>query len=94
MCDGYELLRDFGKMDKFTVNLSAFRSLQPFVRFDNFHFSRSFEFVKDFAVSHSPKKSLVAVLVNRSLHVYDYLGDKVLFITELSNVAQASAIID
>ena len=34
------------------------------MRFDNFHFSRSFEFVKDFTISHSVKKSLVAVLVN------------------------------
>ena len=49
-----EIIRSFAKSDpEFLVN-KGFVSLQPVLKFDRFSFSRSFETIKDFALSHSP----------------------------------------
>lgn len=81
----FELLRTFQTIDKLTIETCHFNQLHLFYNFDNFHFTRSFENVREFICTSTPNKFLMAVLCGRSLQVYDYILNKLIFKVNLSN---------
>lgn len=85
-----QIIRDFPKMDQEFLQNKGFVSLRPLVSFEHFDFSRSFEYVKDFTCSMNTGKNLLAALINRQLHVYDYVHDKILFKTNISGIEESN----
>jgi len=64
--------------------------LKPFILFDHFRFSRSDESIKDFTMSQSPEKTIMACIIYRSLHVYDFMTGAQLFQIKLPNSSKPS----
>ena len=63
----YEIIRSFNRIDETSVIIEGFNAVRPFILFDRFNFERTFEYIKEFEISGSPKKTMVAVLVNRTV---------------------------
>jgi hypothetical protein len=68
--------------------------LNQFKKFTAFQFKRGFEYIEDHRCCTSFKRSLIAVLINRKLQVYDYISDRLLFEIEISNVHSQGTIGD
>lgn len=85
VCDVIGLVRHFKKEYREYVHNHGFRAMRPLIHYDKVRFARSFMTIKDFCISQSPLKTLIALLIDRNLHVYDYMHGRILFQLNVSS---------
>jgi len=91
---GLEMFRNYQNLDKMSIKADKVKGVNKFKNFTAFQFKRGYEYIEEYRCCTSFKKSLIAVLINRKLQVYDYITDKLLFEIEISNVLGQGSIGD
>ena len=86
-----EMLRSFPRLDESSIRCDGFKNLRSLLLFDRFHFARSFEYVREFQCTSNPKRFWIAAIINRTLHLYDYIHGDCLFQMNLPNAIQRSS---
>lgn len=82
----FQIIRDFHKIDKSSISTNGLRGLSTLSIYDQIHFQRSFEDVRNFQCSTNTEKMYLACIIYRSLHLYDFIRSKHLFSVKLSNI--------
>jgi len=76
------------KLDSLNMSLQNIHGYSLYTNFKSLQLTRSFEYIKSFAMASGEyilKQNMVAVLVNRSLHVYNFITNKLLFTCNAPN---------
>ena len=81
----FEIIRHFAKLDPHNIKATNLINYRPFCIMDNFNFHRSNEFIQQFICASNPQKPMVAVLINRNLHMYNYINKRFMFKINIAN---------
>lgn len=76
------------KLDSLNITLTDIHGYSLYNSFKSLQFTRSFEYIKSFALTSGEfghKQNMIAVFVNRSLHVYNIISKKLLFTVNTPN---------
>lgn len=82
----FQMIRDFHSVDELAISTTGLQGSSTLGIYDQIHFQRSFEDVRNFECSSNPKRMYLACAIYRSLHVYDFIRSKHLFSVQLSNI--------
>lgn len=72
-------IRDLPSIEKAIIKPISFRGINELKYFNKINFKRSVEKIDCFSCTSQPGKNLIAVIVDRFLHVYNFISGKVLF---------------
>ena len=60
-------------MDRENIETKELVGFHSLLTYDSFNFKRTFEYIKNFKCSSDPSRTLLFVLTNRNIHVYDFI---------------------
>lgn len=87
----FQMIRDFPNVDESTISTTGLQSFATLSIYDQIHFQRSFEDVRNFECSSNPQRMYLACAIYRSLHVYDFIRSEQLFSVPLANIINPTA---